>query len=49
VVASTIGSVIEVYDFLLYTTVTSIVFARLYFPTSDPLKGTLQAYVTPGR
>jgi MFS family permease len=45
VVASTIGSVIEAYDFLLYSTVTGIVFARLYFPTSDPLIGTLQAYV----
>jgi MFS family permease len=45
VVASTIGSVIEAYDFLLYSTVTGIVFAKLYFPTSDPLIGTLQAYV----
>jgi MFS family permease len=45
VVASTIGSTIEAYDFLLYSTVTGIVFAKLYFPTSDPLIGTLQAYV----
>ncbi len=45
VVASTIGSTIEAYDFLLYSTVTGIVFAKLYFPGSDPLIGTLQAYV----
>jgi MFS family permease len=45
VVASTIGSTIEAYDFLLYSTVTGIVFAKLYFPESDPLIGTLQAYV----
>jgi MFS family permease len=45
VVASTIGSTIEAYDFLLYSTVTGIVFAKLYFPASDPLIGTLQAYV----
>lgn len=45
VIASTIGSTIEAYDFLLYSTVTGIVFAKLYFPESDPLIGTLQAYV----
>jgi MFS family permease len=45
VVASTVGSTIEAYDFLLYSTVTGIVFAKLYFPASDPLIGTLQAYV----
>jgi len=45
VIASTIGSTIEGYDFLLYSTVTGIVFAKLYFPGSDPLIGTLQAYV----
>src|SRR5262249_33999477 len=31
-------------DFLLYSTVTGLVFAKLYFPNSDPLVGTLQAY-----
>jgi MFS family permease len=45
VVASTVGSTIEAYDFLLYSTVTGIVFAKLYFPESDPMIGTLQAYV----
>jgi MFS family permease len=45
VVASTVGSTIESYDFLLYSTVTGIVFAKLYFPMSNSLIGTLQAYV----
>ena len=44
VIASTIGTTIEWYDFLLYSTVTGLVFAKLYFPQSDPLMGTLQAY-----
>ena len=44
VIASTIGTTIEWYDFFLYSTVTGLVFAKLYFPNSDPLVGTLQAY-----
>jgi MFS family permease len=44
VVASTIGTTIEWYDFFLYSTVTGLVFAKLYFPESDPLVGTLQAF-----
>jgi len=44
VVASTIGTTIEWYDFFLYSTVTGLVFAKLYFPGSDPLVGTLQAF-----
>src|SRR6478735_6176960 len=45
VVASTIGTTIEWYDFFLYSTVTGLVFAKLYFPQSDPLVGTLQAFL----
>jgi MFS family permease len=45
VVASTIGTSIEWYDFFLYSTVTGLVFAKLYFPNSDPLVGTLQAFL----
>ena len=37
VIASTIGTTIEWYDFFLYSTVTGLVFAKLYFPKSDPL------------
>src|SRR5580698_2389568 len=44
VIASTIGTVIEAYDFLLYVLVAPLVFAKLYFPGSDPLVGTLQAF-----
>src|SRR5438552_13522831 len=45
VVASTVGTAIEWYDFFLYSTVTGLVFAKLYFPNSDPLVGTLQAFL----
>ncbi len=45
VIASTIGTSIEWYDFFLYSTVTGLVFAKLFFPKSDPLVGTLQAFL----
>jgi len=41
VVAGTVGTIIEAYDFLLYVQVAPLVFAKLYFPSSDPLVGTL--------
>src|SRR6202051_3179235 len=44
VLASTIGTTIEWYDFFLYSTVTGLVFARLYFPRADPFVGTLEAF-----
>lgn len=44
VIASTIGTAIEWYDFFLYSTVTGLVFAKLYFPHSDPWVGTLEAF-----
>jgi metabolite-proton symporter len=44
VIASTIGTTIEWYDFFLYSAVTGLVFAELYFPNSEPLVGTLQAF-----
>jgi MFS family permease len=44
VLASTIGTAIEWYDFFLYSTVTGLVFARLYFPRADHLVGTLEAF-----
>jgi MFS family permease len=43
-VASTIGTAIEWYDFFLYSVVTGLVFAPLYFPNNDPLSGTLNAF-----
>ena len=44
VIASTIGTTIEWYDFLLYSVVTGLVFAKLFFPKSDPLVGVLEAF-----
>ena len=44
VIASAVGTTIEWYDFFLYSIVTGLVFAKLFFPHSDPLVGTLQAF-----
>src|SRR5689334_9826907 len=44
VLAGAIGTAIEWYDFFLYSTVTGLVFARLYFPRADPFVGTLEAF-----
>ena len=44
VIASTVGTTIEWYDFFLYSAVTGLVFGKLYFPNSDPLVGTLNAF-----
>ena len=44
VVASTVGTAIEWYDFFLYSIASGLVFAKLYFPNSDPLVGTLNAF-----
>jgi|GraSoiStandDraft_24_1057298.scaffolds.fasta_scaffold16070_2 MFS family permease len=43
-VASTVGTTIEWYDFLLYGTVSALVFGPLFFPQSDPLMGVLQSF-----
>jgi metabolite-proton symporter len=43
-VASMIGTTIEWYDFFLYGTAAALVFNRLFFPTFDPLTGTLAAF-----
>src|SRR5437660_2455034 len=44
IIASTVGTAIEWYDFFLYGLVTAVVFAKLYFPNEDPLAGTLSAF-----
>src|SRR6201985_2420852 len=44
VIASTAGTTIEWYDFLLYSIVTGLAFGKLFFPESDPLVGVLQAF-----
>ena len=43
-IASTVGTTIEWYDFLLYGQVTALVFGKLFFPHSVPLIGVLQAF-----
>ena len=44
VIASTVGTTIEWYDFLLYSVVTPLVFGKLFFPKSAPLIGVLEAF-----
>src|SRR5271165_1138757 len=43
-IASTVGTTIEWYDFLLYGTVTALVFGKLFFPKSSPIVGVLEAF-----
>lgn len=45
-VASFIGTAIEWYDFFLYGTAAALIFNRLFFPTFNPLSGTLAAFGT---
>src|SRR5271168_3995889 len=46
VIASTIGTTIEWYDFFLYGTAAGLVFGKLYFPNQHPLTATLLAFGT---
>ncbi|MFI5023376.1 MAG: MFS transporter [Alphaproteobacteria bacterium] len=46
VVAATVGTTIEWYDFFIYGTAAGLVFPKLYFPNEDPLTGTLLAFST---
>ena len=46
VIAATVGTTIEWYDFFLYGTAAGLVFGKLYFPNNDPTTATLLAFST---
>lgn len=46
VVASTVGTTIEWYDFFLYGTAAALVFPKLFFPGQTPYAGVLAAFGT---
>ncbi len=46
VIASTVGTAIEWYDFFIYGTMAGLVFGKLYFPHESALAGTLAAFGT---
>ena len=44
VIASLIGTAIEWYDFFIFGTAAALVFAQLFFPSVDPVIGTLYSF-----
>jgi MFS family permease len=48
ILAASVGSALEWYDFFLYGTAAALVFGELFFPKSDPLIGTLLSFLTFG-
>jgi MFS family permease len=46
VIAATVGTTIEWYDFFIYGTAAGLIFPKLFFPNEDPLTGTLAAFGT---
>jgi MFS transporter, MHS family, shikimate and dehydroshikimate transport protein len=44
--AVTIGTVLEWYDFFLYGTAAALIFPTVFFPTQDPVVGSLLSFAT---
>ena len=45
-VSSVVGTAIEWYDFFLYATAAALVFGKLFFPSFDPVVGTIASFGT---
>jgi metabolite-proton symporter len=46
VIASTVGTTIEWYDFFLYGVMAALVFAPLFFPEDNPFVGQIRSFLT---
>jgi MFS family permease len=44
--ASIVGTMLEYYDFAIYNTLAALAFNRLFFPSFEPLTGTILAFST---
>ncbi|MEU0674666.1 hypothetical protein ABZ330_17570 [Streptomyces sp. NPDC006172] len=46
VLATTIGTALEWYGFILFSTMSALVLNRLFFPPGDPVAATLASFAT---
>jgi len=44
--ASMVGTALEWYDFMIYNTMAALIFNQIFFPSVDPIVGTLLAFST---